>query len=121
VAPDPRFSARCCPTPRTNRALGDAIRHRLEIGHDRIADLHVWRSARAITPPSCRWCPTRAAGRGLQDAADDLRGLSHVTVEGPSLQRCPLIMQCRRAEPSLPAPPFSRRCPSKVMKPGRRP
>jgi len=26
-----------------NRALADAIRSRLEVGHDRIADLHVWR------------------------------------------------------------------------------
>jgi len=26
-----------------NKALGEAIRGRLEIGHDRIADLHVWR------------------------------------------------------------------------------
>ena len=65
-----------------NRALGDAIRHRLEIGHDRIADLHVWRlgpghhaaivSLVADTPQPVEAYKTRLA---------DLRGLSHVTVE----------------------------------------
>jgi cation diffusion facilitator family transporter len=65
-----------------NRALGDAIRHRLEIGHDRIADLHVWRlgpghhaaivSLVSDTPQPVEAYKTRLA---------DLRGLSHVTVE----------------------------------------
>ena len=65
-----------------NRALGDAIRGRLEIGHDRIADLHVWRlgpghhaaivSLVSDTPQSVEAYKTRLA---------DLRGLSHVTVE----------------------------------------
>ena len=65
-----------------NRTLGDAIRHRLEIGHDRIADLHVWRlgpghhaaivSLVSDAPQPVETYKTRLA---------DLRGLSHVTVE----------------------------------------
>jgi cation diffusion facilitator family transporter len=65
-----------------NRTLGDAIRHRLEIGHDRIADLHVWRlgpghngaivSLVSDTPQAVETYKARLA---------DLRGLSHVTVE----------------------------------------
>jgi cation diffusion facilitator family transporter len=65
-----------------DRALGEAIRDRLEIGHDRIADLHVWRlgpghhaaivSLVADTPQPAEAYKARLA---------DLRGLSHVTVE----------------------------------------
>jgi cation diffusion facilitator family transporter len=65
-----------------DRALGDAIRGRLEVGHDRIADLHVWRlgpghhaaivSLVSDTPQPVEAYKTRLA---------DLRGLSHVTVE----------------------------------------
>jgi len=65
-----------------NRALGDAIRHRLEMVHDRIADLHVWRlgpghhgaivSLVSDTPQAVEAYKVRLA---------DLRGLSHVTVE----------------------------------------
>ena len=65
-----------------NRALNSAIRRRLEIGHDRIADLHVWRlgpghhgaivSLVSDTPQAVEAYKARLA---------DLRGLSHVTVE----------------------------------------
>ncbi len=65
-----------------NRALDSAIRQRLEIGHDRIADLHVWRlgpghhgaivSLVSDTPQAVEDYKARLA---------DLRGLSHVTVE----------------------------------------
>ena len=65
-----------------DRALSDAIRSRLEIGHDRIADLHVWRlgpghnaaivSLVSDTPQPVEAYKTRLA---------DLHGLSHVTVE----------------------------------------
>src|SRR5260370_9633646 len=65
-----------------NRALADAIRSRLEVGHDRIADLHVWRlgpghhgaivSLVSDSPQPVEAYKTRLA---------DLRGLSHVTVE----------------------------------------
>jgi cation diffusion facilitator family transporter len=65
-----------------DRALNDAIRSRLEIGHDRIADLHVWRlgpghnaaivSLVSDTPQPVEAYKTRLA---------DLHGLSHVTVE----------------------------------------
>jgi cation diffusion facilitator family transporter len=65
-----------------NRALDSAIRQRLEIGHDRIADLHVWRlgpghhgaivSLVSDTPQAVEAYKARLA---------DLRGLSHVTVE----------------------------------------
>jgi cation diffusion facilitator family transporter len=65
-----------------NHALNSAIRRRLEIGHDRIADLHVWRlgpghhgaivSLVSDTPQAVEAYKARLA---------DLRGLSHVTVE----------------------------------------
>jgi cation diffusion facilitator family transporter len=65
-----------------NRVLDSAIRQRLEIGHDRIADLHVWRlgpghhgaivSLVSDTPQAVEAYKARLAG---------LRGLSHVTVE----------------------------------------
>ena len=65
-----------------NRALGDAIRSRLEIGHDRIADLHVWRlgpghHAAIVSLVSDTPQPVEAYKTRLTD----LRGLSHVTVE----------------------------------------
>jgi cation diffusion facilitator family transporter len=69
-----------------NRALGDAIRKRLEIDHDRIADLHVWRlgpghhaaivSLVADAPQAVEHYKARL---------DDLPQLSHVTVE---VHRC---------------------------------
>jgi cation diffusion facilitator family transporter len=65
-----------------NRSIDDAIRARLEAGHDRIADLHVWRlgpghhgaivSLVADAPE-----PVEHYKRLL----DDVAGLSHVTVE----------------------------------------
>ncbi|MGZ5909906.1 MAG: CDF family Co(II)/Ni(II) efflux transporter DmeF [Reyranella sp.] len=65
-----------------DRALGDAIRHRLEIGHDRIADLHVWRlgpghHAAIVSLVSDTPQPVEAYKVRLAD----LRSLSHVTVE----------------------------------------
>ena len=65
-----------------NRVLDDAIRHRLEIGHDRIADLHVWRlgpghHAAIVSLVSDSPQPVEAYKARLAD----LRGLSHVTVE----------------------------------------
>lgn len=65
-----------------NRSIDDAIRARLEAGHDRIADLHIWRlgpghhgaivSLVADAPE-----PVEHYKRLL----DDVAGLSHVTVE----------------------------------------
>jgi len=65
-----------------NRALGDAIRGRLEVGHDRLADLHVWRlgpghHAAIVSLVSDAPQPVEAYKARLAD----LRGLSHVTVE----------------------------------------
>jgi cation diffusion facilitator family transporter len=41
-----------------DRYLERAIRERLEVGHDRIADLHVWRLGPGHQARSSRWCPT---------------------------------------------------------------
>jgi cation diffusion facilitator family transporter len=65
-----------------NRVLGDAIRGRLEIGHDRLADLHVWRlgpghHAAIVSLVSDTPQPVEAYKARLVD----LHGLSHVTVE----------------------------------------
>ena len=65
-----------------NRALDEAIHRRLEIGHDRIADLHVWRlgpghHAAIVSLVSDSPQPVEAYKARLAD----LRGLSHVTVE----------------------------------------
>ncbi len=65
-----------------DRALGEAIRSRLEIGHDRIADLHVWRlgpghNAAIVSLVSDAPQPVEAYKARLAD----LHGLSHVTVE----------------------------------------
>jgi cation diffusion facilitator family transporter len=65
-----------------DRALGEAIRGRLEIGHDRLADLHVWRlgpghHAAIVSLVSDTPQPVEAYKARLAD----LRGLSHVTVE----------------------------------------
>ena len=64
------------------RSLDEAIRHRLEIGHDRIADLHVWRlgpghNAAIVSLVSDTPQPVEAYKARLAD----LHGLSHVTVE----------------------------------------
>ncbi len=69
-----------------NHAIDDAIRARLEVGHDRISDLHVWRlgpghhgaivSLVADAPE-----PVEHYKHLLEDVA----GLSHVTVE---IHRC---------------------------------
>ena len=69
-----------------SRSLGEAIRQRLEVGDDRIADLHVWRlgpghhgaivSLVAHEPESVAHYKARL---------DDVPGLSHVTVE---VHRC---------------------------------
>jgi cation diffusion facilitator family transporter len=65
-----------------NRVLGDAIRGRLEIGHDRLADLHVWRlgpghHAAIVSLVSDTPQPVEAYKARLAD----LHGLPHVTVE----------------------------------------
>lgn len=69
-----------------SRSLGEAIRQRLEVGDDRIADLHVWRlgpghhgaivSLVAHEPETVAHYKARL---------DDVQGLSHVTVE---VHRC---------------------------------
>jgi cation diffusion facilitator family transporter len=69
-----------------NRTLDEAIRTRLETGHDRIADLHVWRlgpghngaivSLVADEPEPVEHYKARLA---------DIEGLSHVTIE---VHRC---------------------------------
>ena len=69
-----------------NRALGEAIRAKLETGHDRIADLHVWRlgpghngaivSLVADEPEQVEHYKERLEG---------IAGLSHVTIE---VHRC---------------------------------
>jgi cation diffusion facilitator family transporter len=69
-----------------NRALGEAIRARLEVGHDRIADLHVWRlgpghNAAIVSLVADEPEPVEHYKERLGDVA----GLSHVTVE---VHRC---------------------------------
>jgi cation diffusion facilitator family transporter len=69
-----------------DRALGEAIRRRLEIGHDLIADLHVWRlgpghHAAIVALVADAPQPVEHYKRLL----DDVAGLSHVTVE---VHRC---------------------------------
>jgi cation diffusion facilitator family transporter len=69
-----------------NRALDAAIRQKLEIGHDRIADLHVWRlgpghnaaivSLVADEPESVEH---------YKERLENIAGLSHVTIE---VHRC---------------------------------
>ncbi len=69
-----------------NRPLGEAIRARLETGHDRIADLHVWRlgpghNAAIVSLVADDPEPVEYYKERLGDVA----GLSHVTVE---IHRC---------------------------------
>ena len=69
-----------------HRALDESIRARLEVGHDRIADLHVWRlgpghngaivSLVADAPEPVEY---------YKHLLEDIAGLSHVTVE---VHRC---------------------------------
>jgi cation diffusion facilitator family transporter len=72
AAPDPR--------------LGDAVRERLEVGHDRIADLHVWRLgpghyAAIVALVSDAPQPVEH----YKDRLSDIHGLSHLTIE---VNRC---------------------------------
>jgi len=69
-----------------NRALGDAIRARLETGHDRIADLHVWRlgpghNAAIVSLVADEPEPVER----YKERLGEIVGLSHVTVE---VHRC---------------------------------
>ncbi|MBS0518549.1 MAG: CDF family Co(II)/Ni(II) efflux transporter DmeF [Proteobacteria bacterium] len=69
-----------------DRALGEAIRRRLEVGEDRIADLHVWRlgpghHAAIVSLVSHE----PEAAQHYKDRLGDLAQLSHVTVE---VHRC---------------------------------
>jgi cation diffusion facilitator family transporter len=69
-----------------NRALGDAIRRRLEVGDDRIADLHIWRLGpghHGVIVSLVSHAPEPVAHYKAQ--LDDLPQLSHVTVE---VHRC---------------------------------
>jgi cation diffusion facilitator family transporter len=69
-----------------NRALDEAIRARLETGHDRIADLHVWRLG-----PGHHGAIVSLVADAPQPVdhykhlLGDIAGLSHVTVE---IHRC---------------------------------
>lgn len=69
-----------------NRQLGEAIRKRLEVGDDRIADLHVWRLGPghhgAIVSLVCH---APEAVPCYKARLDDLPQLSHVTIE---VHRC---------------------------------
>jgi cation diffusion facilitator family transporter len=69
-----------------SRELNDAIRRTLEAGHDRIADLHVWRlgpghHAAIVSLVSDSPEPVEAYKARLAE----IEGLSHVTVE---VHRC---------------------------------
>lgn len=69
-----------------DRELGEAIRRRLEVGEDRIADLHVWRlgpghHAAIVSLVSHE----PEAAQHYKDRLGDLVQLSHVTVE---VHRC---------------------------------
>lgn len=69
-----------------DRELGEAIRQRLEVGDDRIADLHVWRLG-----PGHHGAIVSLVSHAPEPVAhykarlDDLAHLSHVTVE---VHRC---------------------------------
>ena len=69
-----------------NRALGDAIRRRLEVGDDRIADLHIWRLG-----PGHHGAIVSLVSHAPEPVAhykarlDGVPQLSHVTVE---VHRC---------------------------------
>ncbi|HKV13512.1 MAG TPA: CDF family Co(II)/Ni(II) efflux transporter DmeF [Reyranella sp.] len=69
-----------------NRALGDAIRRRLEVGDDRIADLHIWRLG-----PGHHGAIVSLVSHAPEPVThykarlDDVPQLSHVTVE---VHRC---------------------------------
>lgn len=65
-----------------NRSINDAIRARLEVGHDRIADLHVWR----LGPGHHGAIVSLVADAPepvdhYKHLLEDVSGLSHVTVE----------------------------------------
>jgi cation diffusion facilitator family transporter len=69
-----------------NRALDEAIRSKLEVGHDRIADLHVWRlgpghNAAIVSLVADDPEPVEH----YKERLDGIAGLSHVTVE---VHRC---------------------------------
>jgi cation diffusion facilitator family transporter len=69
-----------------HRALDEAIRARLEVGHDRIADLHVWR----LGPGHNGAIVSLVADdpepvEHYKHLLEDIAGLSHVTVE---VHRC---------------------------------
>jgi cation diffusion facilitator family transporter len=69
-----------------NRALAEAIRGKLEIGHDRIADLHVWRlgpghNAAIVSLVADEPEPVEH----YKERLGEIAGLSHVTVE---VHRC---------------------------------
>ena len=99
VAPDPRFrrgAARRRARPRAER--GDP--QPLESGHDRIADLHVWRlgpghHAAIVSLVSDTPQPVEAYKARLAD----LRGLSPRHGRSPSLQRCPLTCHASAQTP----------------------
>lgn len=69
-----------------NRSIDDAIRARLEVGHDRIADLHVWR----LGPGHHGAIVSLVADapepvEHYKERLESIEGLSHVTVE---VHRC---------------------------------
>jgi Co/Zn/Cd efflux system component len=69
-----------------NRSLSEAIRSALEVGHDRIADLHVWRlgpghNGAIVSLVADEPAPVDHYKARLQE----IDGLSHVTIE---VHRC---------------------------------
>jgi cation diffusion facilitator family transporter len=69
-----------------NRALADAIRSRLEVGHDRIADLHIWRLGPGHHGAIVSLVSDEPEPVGHYRAKlDGMPGLSHLTVE---VHRC---------------------------------
>jgi cation diffusion facilitator family transporter len=69
-----------------SRALGDAIRQRLETGHDLIADLHVWRLGPGHNAAIVSLvADVPQAVEHYKALLDDVPGLSHVTIE---VHRC---------------------------------
>jgi cation diffusion facilitator family transporter len=69
-----------------NRALGEAIRKKLETGHDRIADLHVWRLGPGHNAAIVSLVADDPEPVGhYKERLGEIAGLSHVTVE---VHRC---------------------------------
>ena len=78
--------ARCLLDATPNKALAEAIKSRLEVGHDSIADLHIWRlgpghHGAIVSLVSDRPQPVEH----YREKLASMRELSHLTIE---VHRC---------------------------------